>query len=164
MTGKDAIKTALTSTQNLLNWYISDLSDAELLERPAPGANHIAWQLGHVISAEVRLVTSQLPTAKYPELPAGFADQHAAGTAKTDPPTGFASKAQYQELFGKVRAATLAIVEGLSDADLDRPTQGQMAKFAPTLGALLLLVSNHTLMHGGQFSVLRRKLGKPVLF
>ena len=35
---------------------------------------------------------------------------------------------------------------------------------APTLGALLLLQSNHTLMHAGQFTVVRRKLGKPVLF
>ena len=52
----------------------------------------------------------------------------------------------------------------LSDADLDRPTQGRMATFAPRLGDLLVLVSNHTLMHGGQISVLRRKLGKPVLF
>jgi len=29
---------------------------------------------------------------------------------------------------------------------------------------LLVLTANHTLMHGGQFTVLRRKLGKPVLF
>jgi hypothetical protein len=28
----------------------------------------------------------------------------------------------------------------------------------------ILMVSKHTLMHGGQFSVIRRVLGKPVLF
>ncbi len=39
-----------------------------------------------------------------------------------------------------------------------------MARFAPTVGHLLLMLSNHDLMHAGQFSVLRRKLGKPVLF
>jgi hypothetical protein len=27
-----------------------------------------------------------------------------------------------------------------------------------------MLISNHSLMHTGQFSVVRRKLGKPVLF
>ena len=43
-------------------------------------------------------------------------------------------------------------------------TTGQMAKFAPKLGNLFLLQANHALMHGGQFSVVRRKLGKPVLF
>ena len=40
------------------------------------------------------------------------------------------------------------------------PTTGNIAQFAPTHGALVLLVSNHTLMHSGQFTVVRRKLGK----
>ncbi|MBV8230589.1 MAG: hypothetical protein JO329_11450, partial [Planctomycetaceae bacterium] len=46
----------------------------------------------------------------------------------------------------------------------DRPATGKVAAFAPTLGHVLLLASNHTLMHAGQFSVVRRLLGKPVLF
>jgi hypothetical protein len=46
MTGVDAIRTALQSTQQLTNWFISDLSDSDLLVRPATGANHIAWQMG----------------------------------------------------------------------------------------------------------------------
>ena len=49
-------------------------------------------------------------------------------------------------------------------ADLDKPTPGEMAKYAPTVGALFLLTSNHVMMHAGQFTVVRRKLGKPVLF
>jgi hypothetical protein len=39
-----------------------------------------------------------------------------------------------------------------------------MAAFAPTLGHIFLLVANHTLMHAGQITVVRRLLGKPVLF
>jgi hypothetical protein len=39
-----------------------------------------------------------------------------------------------------------------------------MAAMAPTLGAQFILAANHTMMHQGQFSVARRKLGKPVLF
>jgi hypothetical protein len=112
MTGKDAIRTALMGTQQVLSWYISDLSDADLLVRPAPNANHIAWQLGHLINSEKGLVGKNVPGATYPELPAGFADQHSK----------------------------------------------------PTVGAIFLLESNHTLMHAGQFTVVRRKLGKPVLF
>jgi uncharacterized damage-inducible protein DinB len=85
------------------------------------------------------------------------------GTSR-DTPDGFATKAEYAKRFNDVRNATVAAVGQLSDTDLDRPTQGQMAPFAPKLGNLLILVANHTLMHAGQFSVLRRKLGKPVLF
>jgi hypothetical protein len=163
MNAKDAITTALTGTQNLLNWYLSDLSDDDLLVRPVPAANHIAWQLGHLIQSE-QMLLGQLPGAAYPALPAGWADQHGKSAAAIDPPKGFAAKTEYLTQFNKTREATLGTLAKMSDADLDKPTQGNMAQFAPTLGALLVLQSNHTLMHAGQFTVVRRNLGKPVLF
>jgi hypothetical protein len=164
MNATDAIRTMLQSTHSMLNSYVSDLSDADLLVRPVPNANHIAWQLGHLISAEVSMLGPHLPGVAAVQLPAGFKEQHDKAIAAIDPPKGFLAKAQYLSLFNQVREATIAALNKLSDADLDKPTSGQMAKFAPTLGALLVLQSNHVLMHGGQFTVLRRKLGKPVLF
>ncbi len=164
MNGRDVIKTALQSTQQLLNWYVSDLADADLLVRPVASANHIAWQLGHLISAESGLLSGQLPGASYAQLPAGFREKYTKETAVSDAAADFLTKEQYLGLYNKAREATLAAVEKLSDADLDRPTTNNMAKFAPTLGALLLLTANHTLMHAGQFTPVRRKLGKPVLF
>ncbi|HWG41521.1 MAG TPA: DinB family protein [Gemmataceae bacterium] len=164
MKASEAIQAALSSTQQLLNWYIADLSDADLLVRPAPGANHIAWQLGHVIAGEVLLVAPQLPDAPYPALSPGFKDQYDKHGAADDSPMHFLSKEQYVEQFTEVREVTKTAVAKLSDADLDRPTTGDMAKFAPKLGDLLILVSNHTLMHAGQFTVVRRKLGKPIVF
>jgi len=163
MTAKDVIKTALTSTQFLMTKYIEDLSDADFLVRPDPSANHIAWQLGHLISAEQGL-GKQVPGATYTPLPAGWDDQHGKNAASMNPPKGFKTKAEYLTQFNQTRAATLAAVAKMSDADLDKPTTGSMAQFAPTVGALLILMSNHTLMHAGQFTVVRRKQGKPVLF
>jgi uncharacterized damage-inducible protein DinB len=162
MHGKEVIKSALNSTQHFLEWFVSDLSDGDLLVRPAPAANHVAWQLGHLVLAEPFLVRTELPDAGFPDLPAGFAERHTKDTAASD--AGFATKAEYVDLSKKMRTATLAVVDKLSDADLDRASTGRMAKFAPRLADLLLLVSNHTLMHAGQFTVVRRKLGKPVLF
>jgi DinB superfamily len=164
MRATDAVKSALNSTQHMLEWFVSDLSDADLLVRPVPGANHIAWQIGHLIVAEPFLVHTELPDAAYPELPAGFAEQYTKETSTVDTPTAFRTRAEYVDLSKKVRAATLALVDKLSDADLDRASTGRMAKFAPTLANLLQLVANHTMMHAGQFTVVRRKLGKPVLF
>jgi hypothetical protein len=163
MNAKEVIRTALKGNQNMLNWYLSDLSDADLLVRPVPGANHIAWQLGHLIVSEIGLGTQYLG-AKYPELPAGFKEQHDKTTASQDPPKGFGTKAEYLALFEKIRPTTLAALDKLSEADLDKPLEGSMAKFFPTVGAFTLLFGNHLLMHAGQFSVVRRKLGKPVLF
>ena len=163
MQAKDAIKLALTSTQGLLGSYLSDLSDQDLLVHPVPAANNIAWQLGHLISSEASM-GAMIPGAKYPELPAGLKGQMSSKTAKETPPGGFLKKAEYLDWFNKVRSATIASVDKLSDTDLDKPNSGDMAKWAPTVGALLMLTANHTMMHAGQFSVVRRALGKPVLF
>jgi hypothetical protein len=164
MNAKEAVKIALTSTQYLLNRYVSDLSDADILVRPVPNANHIAWQLGQLIWAEAEMMKAELPTAAFPELPAGFKKQHDKDTAAMEPPKGFRTKHEYMDLFGKVRGATIAALDQISDADLDKPTSGPMAKYAPKLADMLQMQANHVMMHAGQFTVVRRKLGKPVLF
>lgn len=163
MTAKDAIQTSLSSAQWILTQFLNDFTDAELLVRPVPAANHTAWQLGHLIESERDMVLSQFPHAKMPELPAGFKEAHNKDAARSDDPKKFLSKAAYLELFDKVRAGTVATINGLADADLDKATTGPMASFCPTLGSFLILVGNHTLMHAGQFTTVRRKLGKPVV-
>ncbi len=160
MNGIAVLQQVMNFNDFVLTKYLDDLSDADLLIRTSPNANHIAWQLGHLISAEKGIVTSQLPGSAYPELPAGFDEQHSKDTVTKD--TGFLSKAQYVDLYNKVRAATRATLAKLSDADLDKPSTGRMAAMFPKLGAVLTLAANHPLMHAGQFASVRRKLGKPV--
>jgi uncharacterized damage-inducible protein DinB len=163
MNSRDVIKRSLKSTQRLIGNYLSDLSDADLLIRPAPTANHIAWQLGHLILAEQSMMAAQaISGASWPELPAGFKEQHSKEKAAEQSTKGFGTKADYLDLFKKTRAATIAALDNISDADLDKPTQGRMAEFAPLLADILLLQAHHTLMHAGQFTVVRRQLGKPV--
>jgi hypothetical protein len=159
MNAKDSIKFLLESNQNMIGMYLSDLSDADLLVRPTPAANHIAWQLGHLIIAEVNFFLPKVPGAKPAPLPAGFAEQHSKDTINSD--SGFMTKDEYLKLFNSVRAATLATVDQLSDADLDKDSGWQMAS---TVGKVLLFIASHDMMHAGQFTVVRRKLGKPVLF
>ena len=164
MKATDVVKLALSSTQDSLQMYLGDLADADLKVRPVASANNIAWQLAHLIVAEKMLLEGELPGVKYPEIPAAIASLGSERTGKVDPPEGYLPKTQYLDLLGKMRAATIAAVGNLADADLDKPNTGMMAKSAPTLGALLILIANHTLMHGGQFTVVRRALNKPVVF
>jgi hypothetical protein len=161
MNAKDVLRNALKTNHDILSMYVSDLSDADLLVRPAPGANHIAWQLGHLINSESRML-GQLPGGKPPPLPAEFVEKHKKAGAATD--AGFLTKQQYLNLYSQVREATLAALANVPEADLDKPISGDIARLAPTVGALFFLAANHEMMHAGQFSVTRRKLGKPVLF
>ena len=160
MNAKDAIRGALQMNRHIVQTYLSDLSDADLLVRPVPNANHIAWQLGHLISSEVHM-QAQIPGATPAELPAGFEKQHAKEATGSD--TDFRTKKEYLDLMGKVRAKTQDALERIPDAQLDTPLTGPMAQFFPTVGALFMLAANHELMHAGQFATVRRKLGKPVL-
>ena len=165
MNAISVLKTTLNSSSFILKTYLSDFDDEALMIRPVPGANHLAWQMGHLITAEPHLLCEQFPDAKphFPELPAGFAEKHSKEASSNDDPAGFFKLAEYLDLYGKTREATLKTLDGLTDADLDKETQGKMAKMFPTLGAIFVLISNHDLMHAGQFAVLRRKLGKPVV-
>lgn len=164
MTGVQSIIAAMESSKTWLETYISDFIDAELLVRPCAGANHAAWQIGNVIAGDPFLVKGELPDAEFPELPAGFAELHSGKGAKIDADPGFLTKDGYLKLLGEVRAAAVAATAKLTDADLDRPSGEKMAFAGPTLGHVLMFVPFHTLMHAGQFTVIRRKLGKPVLF
>jgi hypothetical protein len=160
---KDIIRGVAKSNDFIVNTYLADLSDADLLTRPVEGANHIAWQLGHLIQAEQSLLKDASASAKPIELPAGWDKLHSADGGRVNPPAGYATKADYLALYKKSRENVLKALDATSEADLAKPTQGRLAQFAPTIADMFVLIANHPMMHVGQWVVLRRKLGKPVV-
>jgi len=162
MDAKQAIQSSANVSMMVLKSYLSDLEDAELLMRPVAGCNHIAYQLGHLISSEVQLLEMVAPGKSAP-LPDGFAAAYSKENAANDDPAAFEDKAAYLGLFDKVRAATLSALDAMPDADLDKEAPEPMRSFCPTVGDLFTLIATHPLMHAGQFVILRRQLGKPVV-
>ncbi len=157
------IKESLGPPTFVVKGYLEDLSDADLMVRPTPGANHIAWQLGHLIASEREMIESVCP-GSMPLLPAGFAEKHTTETAKSDKPADFHTKAEYVKLMDQQRAGTLAALAKLSDADLAKPGPEKMRQFAPTVGVMFAGQGLHWMMHAGQWAVVRRKLGRKPLF
>jgi len=156
---KDAIRTQFTVADFMVERYLTDLSPSELLTRPAPDANHIAWQLGHLLSAETRLVEAAVPGAM-PALPAGFVERHSKDAAVSDKPTDFHSKEEYFELAKTVRAAALKALDSQSESDLDRPVSGRVPPWVKRAGDCFVTAAGHWVLHAGQWVVLRRKLGR----
>ncbi len=159
MNAKDAVRTSLTIADFMMESYLSDITPQEMLVRPVPDANHLAWQLGHLISAETRLVEAAVP-GTMPALPEGFAERHTKDTAVSDNPADLLSKDEYLNLAKTVRAGTLRALEGLSDADLDKPVTARVPPFVKKAGDCFVTVGTHWVMHSGQWVVLRRKLGR----
>lgn len=163
MTPHDLIRHNLNMCHGLLTSYIADLAEADLMVRPLPNMNHIAWQLGHLIGSEHELVSAAIP-GSMPALPPGFAERHDKAAAASNDRSKFLSKKEYLELFEIQRAATLAQLDKLSAADLDRPGPEKYRDFIPTVGAALHMQGSHEMMHAGQFVAVRRALGKPAMF
>ena len=158
----DLIQRTMGQCHEIMQAYLGDLTDADLLVRPVPGANHIAWAIGHLIESEHEMMT--LLGYDMPELPAGFTAAHTKETASSDDSAKFFSRNEYVELLEKTRAATLAGLKATPEANLDKPTPEQMQVYAKTVADGLMMIGLHELMHAGQFSPIRRKLGKPPLF
>jgi len=161
-TAKNLLRQSIEMGHFVTRAYVQDLSDAELLVRSVPNSNHIAWQLGHMIGS-VRGMLSGLGSQS-PALPDGFEAAYKHDTAASDDPAKFITKAQYLALMDQMKAASLAAVEATPESKLDAPGPESMREYAPTVGAVLMLLGTHWLMHAGQFVPIRRKLGKPPLF
>ena len=162
MKAQDILKATHATTNLIFSRYLSDMSDADLLVRPAPGCNHIAWQLGHLLASNSHLLDCVSPESA-PKLPAGFEEKYTNETAKSDQASDFLTKAEYEAMFQKLGTAVDATIDQLSEAGLDQPSPETYRSWCPTLGNMMVLVVTHSLMHAGQWVPIRRQLHKPVV-
>ena len=160
---KQAIAASLGQADFLVQIYLADLKQDELIVRPVIGANPIAWQLGHLIAAE-RYVVDKLAPGKADALPAGFADAYGRGKPVSDNSADYKSKEEYLQLMKQVRANTLHVVEGLAPAAFDAAVGPGLPPMVKQVGDGFLFIGAHWLSHTGQWVVTRRKLGRPPLF
>ena len=165
MTAKDVILRSYGLGETILKAYLAELTAADLLIRPVPGQNHIAWQVGHLILTEQRFIDGIKPGAS-PKLPPDFEEGHGRDKTvlRSDDPVRSTSSPdeEYLRLFEAQREATKVVLNGLDEPALDEPGLERMRQMAPTVGAGFALMGNHLLMHVGQFVSVRRKLGKPI--
>lgn len=163
MNTRDALKLSFPQADMITQGYLGDLTDEDLMVRAVEGINHLAWQLGHLISSEHWMIEQVCP-GSMPPLPEGFAEKHKKETATSDDPAAFLKKDEYLKAYAEQRAGTLKALDSLSDDDLDKEGPESMKRICPTVGATFSMQPVHWLMHAGQWAVLRRKLGRPPLF
>ncbi|MCL2647743.1 MAG: DinB family protein [Phycisphaerales bacterium] len=96
MTAVEMLTQTLQQAHQMLNQALADFSDADLLVRPVPGANHAAWQLTHIIAAEVHMMSAT--KSQMPSLPPDFASKANKEGAALNSPADFLNKAQFLAL------------------------------------------------------------------
>ena len=161
MNVKDLLRHNVAFTHGITKKYLEDVTDTEMFVRAVPGSNHLAWQLGHLVASERSLL--EMIGADVPDLPDGFAEKHGKDNTASDDPADFLTKAEYFGLMEQMHKAAEAAIDKTDEAGLDVPTPEKMRSFFPNVGAVLLMMGGHEMMHAGQFAAIRRKLGKPIV-
>ncbi len=151
----------LAQVKGMTLMTLADFSDADMLHRPCDKANHATWQLGHLATATLSMIGGVDPSLAPP---ADKAAQFAKETSGSDDASKFPNKAAVIAYFTDSIDKAIAWAGKLSEADLTKPGPEMVRQFAPELINLPIAISIHTAMHMGQFQVIRRSLGKPLLF
>ncbi len=159
MDSRAAIKSGLDMAEFVCMAYLADMSDENLMLRPHPECNHLNWQVGHLILAEHEMMAKVIPSGM-PALPSGFAEKYGKEAAKGNDRSQFCSRDELMQVYKVQRAATQSALATTSDSQFDAPTG---VDYAPTVGAMFALQASHWLMHCGQWVIVRRSLGKPVV-
>jgi hypothetical protein len=163
VTFKDAIRASLRISDSLVQGYLADITPDEMFHRPVPGANHIAWQLGHLITSERNLIEAAAP-GSMPALPEGFAEIYRRGKTPSDDPADYLPKEEYIQLAKQVRAATLKALDRFAEANFAKPVTARVPPFITCAGDCFATVGPHWSLHAGQWVVIRRALNRPVMF
>ncbi|CAN5563861.1 hypothetical protein BH10PLA1_BH10PLA1_11460 [soil metagenome] len=164
MTHCDIIVETLERGLGMMQRELADFSDADMLVRPAPVANHAEWMLGHLCKSECHMLGA-CGVDVTDALPAGFAECYPQVKGQLNEVANPMGKAALLELFGKVRQRTIAFVKSAGDVALLKEIPSPFNKGTmTTVGFIVTMPSLHASMHIGQMQVIRRALGKPVLF
>lgn len=152
----DLIRMNLTKSRDLVLVRIEDMHDHCVVSPTSKGGCHTLWVLGHLAYIETLIVRrfmlgGENPLAAWEEV---FDGAETSGDIRQYP--------HFEEVLAKcreVRASTLALVDSLSEDDLDKKSAYVPQGFEDTFGTYRLclqFVADHWYMHRGQLADARR--------
>ena len=164
MSIKATVQHTLGVSDMVMDKYLGDLPAEAFFVRPVAGMNHLAWQIGHLISVERKMVEEAKPGSS-PELPAEFDSKHAMDKHASDNAADFLTKDEYLSLWKAQRSATHGALNSMTDEQLEAPAPSEKTRqMCPTVATMFSLAALHSLMHAGQFVAVRRQTGMPIVF
>lgn len=164
MNAIDLMRNALEFTDRFVNPMIDDLRDIALIQPTQRGGNHALWIMGHLASSEAAM-RSMVTGSPNP-----LEDWQAAFGPGTQPVADGSAYPSFDEVvrrFRESRAATMQLLESMSDADLDKKPKGidhDMEHLFKTNADVLMLVLIHQQFHFGQLADVRRAAGRAPIF
>lgn len=155
----DYIKMALENGKGFMLGLVTDMKDAPLTQPTPSGGNHPLWILGHLARSESALFDSFIlgKSNRFPEL-----ENCGAGSTPSLKTSDYPPMDELLEKFETIRAASLAHLSTLSEADLDMKSHApeKYGAFFGTVGACYAAMTSHMAFHAGQVADARRAAGR----
>lgn len=162
MDTKQAMISVLNTAHMIVEAYVGDMDDQDLMTRPHPESNHINWQIGHLIASDHHMITQVFPNA-IENLPDGFVDKYQKETQNCDDFSRFDDKETLLKLANQQKAAIQKVIEDCDPTDFSKEAPDSMKSYCPSVGDMFCMIGSHWLMHCGQWVIVRRIQGKPVV-
>jgi hypothetical protein len=168
MNERQLILDQITFGREYTIWLLNTVDPADWLHRPTGCVTHVAWQVGHLASAEYRLALLRI-RGERPEdenlIGKAFMKQFGADT-DTDPDpnaSAYPQPAEIRAVFDRVHAQALLELRDLDESTLDQPALRPHPK-RKTKREILYWCAQHEFVHAGQIGLLRRLMGQKPLW
>jgi hypothetical protein len=158
------IEHCIMSWEMLRGWIggsIKDMSEEELLFRPAENRSHAWWIYGHIVlSTDIARYLADAPAL----CPKEWEKLFGLGSPASDTADSYPSKEDLIAQFNKNVYAVIASIKQLTDDQInDGPASEQpepVREYFSTKGKIITGYAYHCMNHHGQIMTIRNMLGK----
>ena len=164
MKATELLRFQMQSTKASIGALLADMQDAPLTQPTINGGNHPTWIAGHLAYSESNLVHHMLGGETNPLIE--WKSLFGGGSQPTTDAAQYPPLADLLAKWDEVREHTLAVLDSLTDEDLDKPAPNfppGREEFYGTFGKVLSMTATHPLMHYGQVADARRAAGREKL-
>ncbi|MEI8195976.1 MAG: DinB family protein [Phycisphaerae bacterium] len=158
----DALIATITHTRNQTLKLVADLTDEQMVRQPAPGTNHPAWVLGHLLFVEHNFLKT-ISDGQGPSPDPSWNDIYGMKSVPVADPSKYQPKSFYIEKLAELRTKILARLKEMTAGDFSQPhpDPARRERFPSIMHAVLLYGTWHEAYHAGQLSAWRRVQGLP---
>ncbi len=159
----DYIRQEMSMSKGWIGGLMADMQSAPMTLPTPNGGNHPLWIVGHLAYSESNILNCYILGKDNPL--AEWKDTFGIGSQPVNEATAYPAYEDLLAKFETVRSETLAYLETLTDADLDKPSHApeERKEYFGTIGQCLTVMTTHLSFHGGQIADARRAAGRDIL-
>ncbi|MCA9230389.1 MAG: DinB family protein [Planctomycetales bacterium] len=163
MNAIDYIRLEMSMCKGWIGGLMDDIQDSPLTLPTPNGGNHPLWIVGHLAYSEANILNVYILGKDNPL--AEWKDILGIGSQPANDPSVYPHFSELRATLEQVRSDTLAYLDTITDADLDKPSHAPEDRkdYFGTIGQCLAVMSIHMGFHGGQIADARRAAGRNIL-